>query len=200
MGYIMRKHIRFIYVAAAAMLLLQACGAAEDAINNLTTRTEDVDVELDPITLTGTQAGRVAFAVLQTCPAEEISLNDLLAMAGSWDPDWEDYLEDIRIQDVAYQITGNTTPLDVSLSLRVTDPTTQTLAPVASATIPAWTDVDAWTPLPFAERGAAIVQHYLDDRDAAFAFCAEVDPNDPDISFTVWFRLNIEVEVGVEIF
>ena len=195
----MRKLCRFIFVATAAMLLLQACGATEDAINNLTTHTEDVDVELDPITLTGTQAGRAAFAVLQTCPAGETSLNSLLAMAGSWDPDWEDYLQDISIQEVAYQITDNSTPDDVSLSLQVTDPDTGLLAPVAVTTILASTDVEGWTPFPFAEGGAAIVQHYLNDRDAAFAFCAEADPDDPDLSLTVWFRLNIEVEVGVEI-
>ena len=197
----MRKLCQFIFVATAAMLLLQACGATEDAINNLTTHTEDVEVELDPITLTGTQVGRVAFAV-RACGGEQTSLNDLLALAGSWDPDWEDYLQDISIQEVAYQITDNTTPDDVSLSLQVTDPdsTTQELVPVASTTIAASTDVDVWTPFPFADGGAAIVQHYLNNRDAEFAFCAEADPDDPALSLTVWFRLNIEVEVGVEIF
>ncbi|MDF1554997.1 MAG: hypothetical protein P1P84_18150 [Deferrisomatales bacterium] len=195
----MRKFFGFIFVAAAAMLLLQACGAAEDAINNLTTRTEDVDVELDPITLTGTQAGRVAFAVVQTCPAGETSLNELLATAGSWDRDWEDYLQDIRIQELAYQITDNTTPVDVSLALQVTDPDTGLLAPVAATTIVAATDVEGWTPMPFAEGGVAIVEHYLNHRDAAFAFCAEAAPDDPDLHLTVQFRLNIEVEVGVNI-
>jgi hypothetical protein len=122
---------------------LQACGAAEDAINDLTSTTQDVDVGLDPVTRSGTQAGRAAFAALQACPAGEFSLDELLAEAGGWDPDWEDQLRDIRLREVAYRITDNTTPVDESLSLQVTDPTTQELSPVASATVPASTDVTA---------------------------------------------------------
>ena len=193
----MRKLFGFIFVATAAMLLLQSCGAIEDAIDDATTRTEDVDVELPSIDVTGTPAvGRVAFAVLQACGGGATSLNGLLATVSGWE-DLESHLEGISIQRVAYQITGNTTPVDLDLSLQVTDPDTGLLESVGSTTIVAETDVNVWTLLPFAEGGAAIVQHYLSNRDAEFEYCAEADPDDPDLSLTVWFQLNVEVTVGL---
>ncbi len=191
----MRKLFRFILVAAAVMLLVQACGNVDDAIDDLTTRTEDVDVDLPSIEVTGNQVGRVAFAV-EACGGGLTSLNGLLAEVSGW-PDLESHLEGISIQGVAYQITGNTTPIDVSLSLRVTDPATELLTSVGSTTILAGENVAVWTPLPFETGRAAIIQHYLDNRSAEFEYCAEADPDNPDLSLTVWFQLNVEVTVGL---
>ena len=195
----MRKLVGFIFMATVAMLLVQGCGAVDDAVDKLTTRTEDVAVDLAPITLTGPVVAREVFATVAACPGAPTSLDTLLAAVSGWE-DLSPHLQDISIRGVAYTISNNTTPVDVDLSLQVSDPVTEELVLVASTvetgtTIQANTSIPTWTSLPFVDGGAAVVQYYLNNRAAEFTYCAEIDPDDPDLSLTVTFRLNTEVTV-----
>ncbi len=167
--------------------------------DSLTEREENVRIQLDSFNLIGTNNSPLARALVTgnpACTASMTSLNTLLVTVDNYD-DIEEYLETLDINQVEYRISNNNTAVDAIGSMQMTDPATDQLTTVASINIPANTNVTDWTNLPFTDGGAAIVQHYMDDLNDSFLYCAEGSPNTSDLSMTLELRLDLTVTVDL---
>ena len=189
----MKKFYLSLVFILIPLLFIFGCG---DALNDLTTEDFNMDVDVGSFTLTdgGSELTLTALSGNPSCGTA--TLNSLLASVSDWN-DYKDRLDDIEVQNVKYRIQSNTTNVNVSGSLQMTDPNTQQLADVGTASIAANTTVDNWTALPLASGGKAIVQHYIDNRNSTFSFCAEGSPDDATLSMTIQVRLGIKVTVDL---
>lgn len=185
-----------LLAAACAIMAIQGC-------EDLTTRDESVTIELDSFNLVGTgTAEGAAFttrAVVSgnpACTASQVSLNGLLAQVDNYD-DIDEYLDTLDINSIRYRITANTTPVDASGVMQMTDNASGQLTTIASIDIPANQTVNEWTLFPFVEGGAAIVRHYMDNRDAQFLYCAQGSPDRADLSMTIDLQMDLTVTVDL---
>jgi len=71
------------------------------------------------------------------------------------------------------------------------------LTTVASIQIPANQVISDWTTLPFTDNGASVVQHYMDNLDSSFLYCAEGQPNQSELSLTMELQLDLTVTVDL---
>ena len=174
-------------------LVLQGC-------DDLTQREEDVAITLDTFNLIGTDSGSIGARATVTgnpaCTSSQINLNSLLAQVDNFD-EIDEYLETLDVNAVRYRITQNSTPVEATGSMQMTDPATGNLVAIASVAVPANQTVDDWTALPFIGDGANILNHYLDNRDANFLYCAEGSPNSADLSMTIQLQLDLLVTVDL---
>lgn len=190
----MHTHITRLAAIAACATLLQGC-------DNLTTRDEKVSINLDSFALQGPLSqDDITFRALVSggnplCSGPT-TLNQLLLTVDNYN-DIKDYLDSIDINTVRYKISNNTTPVAAVGEFRMTDPATEEIGNVASVAIPAETDVTDWTPFPFVEGGAAIAQHYMDNLDASFSYCARGTPGRDDLSMTIELQLGLTVKVDL---
>lgn len=177
---------------AVILLLLQAC-------DSITERDEDVTVNLDSFNLVGGQSQGLARATVTgnpACTAAPITLNSLLTSAENYD-DFDEYLESIDINSVRYRITQNSTAVESNGTFQMTDPATGQLTTVASVSIPANTTSATYAPLPFVDNGRTILQHYMDNLDATFSYCAEGSPDTSELNMTMDLQLNMTVTIDI---
>ena len=180
-------------------LLFASVSGSLIGCDSLTEREENVRIQLDSFNLIGTNNSPFARAFVTgnpACTASMTSLNTLLTTVDNYD-DIEEYLETLDINQVEYRISNNNTAVDTVGSMQMTDPATDQLTTVASISIPANTNVTDWANLPFTDGGAAIVQHYMDDLNDNFLYCAEGTPNSSDLSMTLELRLDLTVTVDL---
>jgi len=167
---------------------------------SLTETEESVTITLDSFNLIGSSNTSVLTRATITgnpgCSAGNTSLNTLLANVDNFD-DIDEFLDSLDINAVRYRINNNSTSSDITASFQMTDPASSELADVASVNIPANTNIDEWTNLPFVDGGAGIAQHYMDNRDSEFLYCAEGTPNSSDISLTMDLQLDLTVTVDL---
>lgn len=189
-------HYRFLKITTIAVCaaLIQSCSSS------LTEKDEDVTVTLDSFNLVGTSSGFVSGRAQITgnpaCTAANTSLNALLAQVDNYD-DFDNKLESLDINEVRYRITRNDTPTVVSGEFQMTDPTGGQLITVASVSIPANGLVTEWTTLPFVGNGESVAQHYMDNLDDSFLYCAEGSPNSSELSLTMELQLDLTVTIDV---
>lgn len=188
----MRDRSIRVAIIAIALVTISAC-------DDLTEKSEDVTVTLDSFNLVGNNGNAFSRATVTgnpACTASMTSLNSLLAQTDNFD-DIKDKLESLDINQIQYRITANRTPVEASGLMQMTSPDTGQLTPVASVSIPANGVVSDWTLFPFSENGASVVQHYMDNLDANFLYCAEGRPNSSELSMTIELRLNMTVTVDL---
>lgn len=167
--------------------------------DSITERDVDVKVNLDTVNLVGTGTEGLQRATVTgnpACTASSTNLSSLLATADNYD-DFDEYLEDVDINTVRYRVTQNSTPVDATGVFQMTDPATQQLTTVASIVIPANTSTDGFATFPFVDGGAAIVQHYMDNQNASFTYCAEGSPNSSELNMTIELQLDMNVTIDV---
>ena len=168
--------------------------------DSLTERNENVTVTLDSFNLVGSANSAFQSRAVITgnpgCTASNVSLNGLLATTENFD-EIDEFLESLDIRSVRYRISNNTTSSDITASFQMTDPTSNQLTNIAAVSIAANTNVDDWITLPFLDGGAAIAQHYMDNRASQFLYCAEGSPNSSDISLTMELQLDLNVTVDL---
>ena len=194
-GKNMKKLYLSIVFIVVPLLFMFGCG---DALKDLTSRDiKDVEVDMGSFTLTGTGGG--AGLTLTASPGNPscgtANLEELLASVSDYE-DNQSHIDKIKIQDVQYRITINTTGVDVTGSLQMTDPNSGFLADIGSASIAANTTM-GWTNLPFATGGESIIQYYLDNRGSTFTYCAEGAPDDASLSMTIEMRSVVTITVSL---
>ncbi len=185
-------------LAMVSLVFVYGCGSSSSSDDNgLLSYTEDVDVTLGSFDLAGgTGQGALAAAGTGNPVCGATSLDLLLDGVSAW-VDLNDVFDTIEIEQIRYRITNNTTSVPISGSLQMEDPNNPgSLTTVASVTIPTATNV-SWSELPFTSGGAAIVNHYLNNRSQSFQFCAEGSPDDASLAMTIEVQLNIDVTVSI---
>lgn len=193
----MKKLLLLVIAVWVPSLFITGCGNAD----NLLTKKQNVEVTLDSFNLSydpsAGSAPLVAEATTGNNPScGSTSLNSLLSANSDWN-DIADRVKKIELSEVRYKVTNNTTPVAITGKLTLTDPDTGDLTAIGEGIIDANTNIDVWTPLPFAEKGQNIVNYYLAHRDATFEYCAEGTPNDGSLSLTLEIQLGTEVTVKV---
>ena len=139
-------------------------------------KTEEVSLELEPLRLVGN--GNSALFLRTTTPGNPscvtipTSIDELLENE-NLSQEVLDVLDTLSVDGVNYQITQNSTASDIIGSVKFSDPESSDLVDIAEVNIPAGTTITQWTPFPFVENGANVLQFYLDNRDNSFSYCAE---------------------------
>ncbi len=183
----------FAISALSLMLVLQSCS------DDLTKKDIDVEVTLDTFNLVGSSNGNTARATVSgnpACSASNTSINALLAQADNYD-DIDDALDSLDINSIRYRITRNDTAVAATGSMQMTDASTGNLKTIASVAIPANQLVSDWTKFPFVENGADIIEHYLDNLDQSFMYCAQGSPNSNELDMTLQLQLDLTATVDI---
>ena len=188
----MRNRFALSVLIVVSLLTVSGC-------DDLTERDETVTVTLDSFNLEGNGSNafsRANFSGNPACTESPTSLNDLLDQANI-DSDVREYLDTLRINQIQYRITRNSTSEPIIGTMQMTDSATEGLTTVARVDIPGNGIVADWTLFPFIDNGANIAQHYLSNLDAQFTYCAEGSPNYSDLSLTLELRFNMIVTVDL---
>ena len=184
---------RYFLGAIALSLALQSC------TDDITKKDVDVEVDLGTFNLMGSDSEftvRATFSGNPACAASETSLNALLAQADNFD-DIDDALDSVDIDSIRYRITRNNTAVAATGSVQMTDPTTEELVEVASVSIPANALVSDWTEFPFVGNGEEVVEHYMDNLDDSFLYCAQGSPNSNELDMTLQLQMDLTVTVDI---
>lgn len=190
--------VTLITVIAISTAIILGC-------DSLTERDESVTISLDTFNLTGTgpsadsDADRVILATVTgnpACTASQTTLNSLLSQVDNFD-DIDQYLDRINLNEIRYRIPVNNTSADATASMTMTDPSTNQLVTVASVTVPANSTVDEFIPFPFTDGGQAVVQHYLNNLDASFLYCAQAGAGGATLDMSVNLQLSLTVTIDL---
>ncbi len=183
-----------IYSASilSLMLIMQSCS------DDLTKKKIGVEVDLGSFDLIGSDSGfaRATVSGNPACSASNTTLNELLAQADNYD-DFDDRLDSIDIDNIRYRITRNNTAVVAEGSMQMTDASSGDLVSVASVSIPANQTLSEWTKFPFVGNGESVVEHYLDNRNESFMYCAEGSPNSNELDMTLELQLDLTVKVDL---
>ncbi len=179
--------------ALSLMFILQSC------TDDLTKKDVDVEVDMGTFNLMGSANGLATLATVSgnpACAASKTSLNELLAQTDNFD-DIDDALDSIDLNNVRYRITRNNTSVAATGSMQMTDASTGQLVTIASVNIPASQVVSNWTNFPFVGNGKVVIEHYLDNLDDDFMYCAEGTPNSNELDMTLQLQLDLTATVDI---
>ncbi|MCC6543749.1 MAG: hypothetical protein IT392_04505 [Nitrospirae bacterium] len=195
----MKKLLLLFVTVLVPSLFIAGCG------DDLTTRTENVDVTLDSFQLTYTPpagASELAGAAVAASTSGgnpscgTVNLNGLLAD----NPDWQDIadrIKEVSISETRYRIISNSTPFTVTGRLQLTNNNTGLLTVVGEKEIAPLETINDWTELPFVNNGQNIVNHYLSHRDESFQYCVESTPNNENLNMTIEIQLGLKAKVKI---
>ena len=191
----MKKLLLLFIVVLVPSLFFAGCG------DDLTTTSQDVAFKLDSFQLTYTApsapasaekvvAAKAAASTAGNPSCGSINIAELIA-------DYSEFgrIKEVKINEVRYTVSDNTTAGTITGKLSLTDPDSVTNELMTVAKVEIDGDVNE-SILPFVENGKDTVNYYLSNRSKQFQYCAEAD-NVESLSLTLEIELDLEVVLKI---